>query len=158
MAQTTTGIPVSGFKVETSVNGTVWTDISGSAATVTVEGGDNKVGSQFTADGDEAIVVGANKVEPRTVTVRCVYTETTGEAFALVWAQYDSSDKSIYLRWSPKGGGAGDFQYTCAVGGSAALVPIVSCTLPEQDAGAEDVALFEFSVMTPGLLKATVSA
>ena len=157
MAQTTAGIPVSGFKVEVSTNGSVWTDISGSAATVTVEGGDNKVGTQFTADGEEAIVVGANKVEPRTVTVRSIYTETSGEAFDKVWTQYDGAEKSIYLRWSPRGGSAGDFQYSCAVGGAAAAVPIVSCTLPEQDAGAEDVALFEFSVMTPGLLKSTVS-
>ena len=157
MAQTTGGIPVSGFKVEVSTNGSVWTDVSGQAAQVTVEGGDNKVGTQHTAYGAEAIVVSGNKTDPRTVTVRSVYTETTGEAFAVVWAQYAAADKVIYLRWSPQGGGAGDFQYTCAVGGAAAAVPIVSCTLPEQDAGAEDVALFEFSVMTPGLLKSAVS-
>ena len=157
MAQTTAGIPVSGFKVEVSTNGSAWTNISGAAATVTIEGGDNKVGTQHTAEGAEAIVVSGNKIDPRTITVRSVYTEESGEAFAVVWAQYVATDKVIYLRWCPKGGGAGDFQYTCAVGGAAAAVPIVSCTLPEQDAGAEDVALFEFSVMTPGLLKSAVS-
>lgn len=157
MAQTTTGMAVSGFKVEVSTDGNSWTNVSGQAAAVTVEGGDNKVGSQHTADGAEAIVVSGNKTEPRTVTVRSVYTETTGEAFAVVWAAYTAASKVIYLRWSPSGGGAGDFQFTCAVGGSAAAVPFVSCTLPELDAGGEDVALFEFSVMTPGLLKSAVS-
>lgn len=157
MAQTTAGIPVSGYKVEVSTNGSAWTNISGTATTVSVEGGDNKVGQQHTAEGDEAIVVSGNKVDPRTVTVRSVYTESAGEAFAVVWAQYEATDKVIYLRWSPQGGAAGDFQYTCGVAGVAAAVPIVSCTLPELDAGGEDVALFEFSVMTPGIVKSAVS-
>lgn len=157
MAQTTGAIPVSGYTVEVSTNGSSWTDISGAAATVSIEGGDNKVGVQHTADGNEALVVSGNKVDPRTVTVRCVYTETAGEAFAVVWAQYEADDKKIYLRWSPKGGADGNFQYACGVGGVAAAVPIVSCTLPEMDAGGEDVALFEFSVMTPGIVKSAVS-
>ena len=124
MAQTTAGIPVSGFKVEVSTNGSAWTNISGAAATVTIEGGDNKVGTQHTAEGAEAIVVSGNKIDPRTITVRSVYTEESGETFATVWAQYIATDKVIYLRWCPKGGGAGDFQYTCAVGGAAAAVPV----------------------------------
>lgn len=158
MAQTTGAIPVSSYKVEVSTDGSSWTDVSGQAAGVTVDGGEVSVGSQHTALGDEAIVVSANKVAPRTITVRSVYSETTGEAFAVVWAAYVAAAKSIYLRFSPAGGGTGDFLYTCAVGGVAAAVPIVSCTLPELDSSGEDVALFEFSVMTPGLLKAAVSA
>jgi hypothetical protein len=156
MAQTTGAISSGKFKAEVSIDGTTWTDVSGSATTVSIDGGDVKVGSQHTAEGSEAIVVTSNKVDPRTVTVKSVYTEETGEAFAVVWARYAGSDKTIYVRWSPNGGATGDFRYTCEVGGTAAAVPIVSCTLPEHDASSEDVSLFEFSVMTPGVLKETV--
>ena len=158
MAQTTGAISQSGFKVEVSTDGTSWTDISGQASNVTVDGGDVPVGEQMTAEGGEAIVVSSNKLEPRDVTVRSVYTEGATEAFEVVYARYTGSDKSIYLRWSPAGGVAGDNQYTCAVGGSAAAVPITSCTLPELDAGSSDIALFEFTVKTPGIAVADVSA
>lgn len=158
MAQTTAAIPVSGFKVEVSTDGSSWTDISGQASTVTVDGGDIPVGEQMTATGSEAIVVSSGKVEPRSVTVRSVYTEESGEAFETVYAVYAGADKVIYLRWSPKGGGTGDVRYTCAVAGAAAAVPMVSCSLPELDAAGDGVALFEFSVRTPGLLKAEVTA
>lgn len=158
MSQTTGAIASSNFKVEVSDNGTSWVDISGVASTVSVDGGDVKVGNQHTAEGAEALVVSGNKVDPRTVTVKSVYTEVDGEAFDTVWERYSGADKTIYLRWSPKGGAIGDVRFTCAVGGDAAAVPIVSCTLPELDVSSEDVALFEFSVMTPGILKETVSA
>lgn len=158
MAQTTDSMASAGFKVEVSTDGTSWTDVSGTASAVTVDGGDVKVGSQHTAEGDEAVVVTSNKVEPRTVTVKSLYTETETEAFSVIHAAYASASKKIFLRWSPAGGGVGDLRYTCAVGGSAAAVPIVSCTLPELDTGTEDPAMFEFSVMTPGLLKAVIAS
>lgn len=157
MAQTTSAISQAGFKVEVSTDGTSWTDISGTASTVNVDGGDVPVGEQMTAEGSEAIVVSSGKVEPRTVTVRSVYTEDAAEAFEVVYARYAGSDKTVYLRWSPAGGASGDVQYTCAVGGVAAAVPITACTLPELDASSEDVALFEFSVKAPGIAKADVA-
>jgi len=157
MAQTTGAISQSGFKVEVSTDGSSWTDISGQAAAVNVDGGDVPVGEQMTAEGSESIVVSSNKVEPRDVTVRSVYTEGASEAFEVVYARYTGSNKTIYLRWSPAGGATGEVQYTCAVGGSAAAVPITSCTLPELDAGSADIALFEFTVKTPGILKADVA-
>lgn len=158
MAQTTAAIAVSGFKVEVSIDGSSWTDISGQAAAVTVDGGDIPVGEQMTAEGSEAIVVSSGKMEPRNVTVRAVYTEESGEAFETVYARYAGADKTIYLRWSPKGGAVGDVRYTCAVAGAAAAVPVVSCSIPELDAGSEELALFEFAVKTPGLLKAEVAS
>ncbi len=157
MAQTTAAISQAGFKVEVSTNGSSWTDISGQACTVTEDGGDVKVGNQHTAYGSEAVVVSTNKTEPRTLTVKSLYTEEATEAWKVVRAQYVATTKTIYMRYSPKGGNPGDLQYTCAVGGVAAAVPIVSFVAPELDASAEDPAMFEFSVMTPGLLEATVA-
>lgn len=158
MSQTTDAISSANFKVEVSSDGSSWTDISGAGATVTVDGGDIGVGSQHTASGSEAVVVSNRKRDPRTITVRALYTETAGEPWKVVYAAYVGADPSIYLRYSPNGGGAGDLQYTTAVGGAAAAVPIKSCSMPQLDAGSEDPAMFEFSVITPGLLEATVSA
>lgn len=157
MAQTTAAISQAGFKAEVSTDGSNWTDISGQACTVTEDGGDVKVGSQHTATGAEAVVVSTNKVEPKTLTVKALYTEEATEAWKVVRAQYAATNKVIYLRYSPNGGNPGDLQYTTAVAGVAAAVPIVSFVTPELDAGAEDPAMFEFSVMTPGLLEATVA-
>lgn len=158
MAQTTTAMSQANFEVEVSNDGTSWTSIAGQATTVSLSGGEQKIGSQHTADGEQAVVVGANKVEPITVTVKTLYTETSAEAWKLVKARYDGTAKTIFLRYSPGGGDSGDLRYSCAVGGAAALVPIVSCLPPDMDAGAEDLAMFEFAVMTPGLLEATISS
>lgn len=157
MAQTTGAISQAGFKIEVSTDGTSWTDISGAASTVAVEGGEYGVGEQMTAEGAEAVVVPSGKRSPVTVTVNALYTETALEAFAVVRARYEGEDPTIFLRWSPKGGAVGESRLTCAVGGVAALVPIVTCNLPELDATSEDPALFEFSVRAPGLLRATIS-
>lgn len=157
MAQTTNAISQANFEVEVSTNGTAWTSVAGEATSVTRDGGDQKIGSQHTADGEQAVVVGANKIDPIRLTVRCLYTEATSEAWKTVKAQFDAADKRIYMRFSPAGGAPGDLRYVCAVGGVAAAVPIVSCLPPELDANAEDPAMFEFSVMTPGLLEETIS-
>lgn len=156
MAQTTNAISQAGFKVEVSSDGSSWTDVSGASGTVQLSGGDVKVGSQHTADGSQAIVVTSNKTEPIEVTIKTLYTETAGEAWKVVKAAYDAANKVIYLRWSPKGGGAGSARFTTAAGGVAAAAPLTSCLPPDLDAAGEDPAMFEFSVMAAGLLEDTV--
>jgi hypothetical protein len=158
MAQTTGAIAQAGFKVEVSTDGSSWTDVSGTAATVAADGGEIKVGNQHTAEGDQAVVVSSNKAEPITLTAKALYTEAVGEAWAVVDAVYRAADKRIYMRYSPAGGNEGDLRFVTAVGGVAAAVPLVSCLPPEMDAGGEDPAMFEFSVMTPGLLSEAVPA
>lgn len=158
MAQTTGAISQAGYKVEVSTNGTSWTDVSGSAATVSPDGGDIKVGSQHTAEGGQAVVVTTNKAEPITLTVKALYTEEAGEAWAVVDAVYRGDDKRLYLRYSPAGGNEGDLRFVTAINGAAAAVPLVSCLPPDVDAAGEDPAMFEFSVITPGLLSEEVPA
>lgn len=157
MAQTTGAISQAGFKIEVSTDGTSWTDISGAASSVAVEGGDYGVGEQMTAEGAEAVVVSSGKRAPVMVTINSLYTETALEAFAIVRSRYEGADPTIFVRWSPKGGSVGESRFTAAVGGVAAAVPIVSCNVPELDATSEDLALFEWSVRAPGLLRATIS-
>lgn len=158
MAQTTDAISMAGFKAEVSSDGTTWTDVSGMAATVTVDGGDAKVGTQHTAEGSQPVVVPANKTDAITVTVRSLYTETSGEAWKVVEARYQGTDKTLWLRWSPAGGAVGDLRFNTAVGGVAGAGAIVSCLPPELDAGGEDPAMFEFSVMAPGYISAAISS
>lgn len=157
MAQTTGAMARSGFKVEVSVNGTDWTDISGAATNVTNEGGENLVGDQMTATGGYAIVTAGDKTEPRNFTVSCVYTETAGEPWKIVIARHEGTDKTIAVRWSPAGGATGTQRFGTSVDAAGAdLVPIVSCTHPEMDASSGDPALFEFTVRTPAIYTETV--
>lgn len=158
MTQTTTAMSGANSKVEVSTNGTVWTDISGANTTVSVSGGEIGAGSQHTALGTEAVVTSSKKKAPVTVTVKCLYTETTSEPWNVVRGVYDSATPVLYVRWSPAGGGTGALRYNTAVGGAAAAVPLLTCTLPDLDANSEDPAMFEFSVMTPGIKQETVSS
>lgn len=157
MAQTTGAIAQSIYKIEVSLNGSSWTDISGQANTVEPSGGDQQTGKQFTASGGVPIITNSNKVDAITVKVNIVYTETAGEGFAIVWAQYIGTDKRIYLRYSPAGGTTGQKRYVCANDANTAiLVPIVTCLPPKVDAGSGDPAMVEFSVITPKLFQEVV--
>ena len=154
MAQTTAGIVQSGFVAEVSAAGSVWTQIGGQAVSVKVSGGEALVGQQLTADGEYAVVVAGHKVEPLRVTVRSLYTASAGEAWALVWAQFIGADKSIYVRWTPKGATNGNLRYaTSNDGATRAAARITKCLPPEQDASSGNPALFEFEVMTPALFE-----
>ena len=161
MAQTVYGLPRSNFQVQVSVDGVTWTDISGAAATVQRSDGDQMIGEQNTADGASPVVTGSNKKAAETVTVRALYTEQAGEAWKTVHERYRGADKTIFLRWAPKGGigtVAGNAVFTCASdAGTPLKAPIVNCTLPDLDAGSGDPAMFEFSVRTPSVLESVTT-
>lgn len=157
MAQTTGAIPESIYKIEVSLNGSSWTDISGQANTVEPSGGDQQTGKQFTASGNVPIVTNSNKTDAVTVKVNIVYTESGSEGFMIVWGQYISAAKTIYLRYSPAGGASGQKRYVCANDANTAiLVPIVNCLPPKLDAGSGDMAMVEFSVIAPKLFQEVV--
>lgn len=158
MAQTTNAIPKSPFKLEVSLNGTVWTDISGVATKVTPGGGDQQIGTQFTADGGVPLVTNSNKLEAVTLQADIVYTEQSGEAFQVVYGQYAGADKRIYMRYAPKGGASGNKRYVCANdAGTAIPVPIQSCLPPEVEAGDGAPVAASFSVMAPRLIQETIA-
>ena len=157
MAQTTASIPQSGFKVEVSLNGSSWTDISGVAATVEVSGGEAQIGEQMTADGEYAIVTPGNKIGAYDITCRVVYTETTAMGWKTVSSRFYGTAKTIAVRWSPAGGQSTEQSFTTSLAGAAAaVVPIVSCNPPALDASSGDPALFEFSVRSPAIYEATL--
>lgn len=158
MAQSTGQISQGNMLVEVSVDGSAWTDISGSSAQVTPGGGDQLTGSQHVAAGSAPIVVGANKTEAAEAEVKILYTETAGEAFRVVKVRYDGADKTIYFRYTPKGTGTGNKRYLAADNANAAFkCPIVNCMPPDLDAGTGDPAMASFSIIFPKWYEETLS-
>lgn len=149
MPQVTNAISFKNCKVEISTNGTTWTDISGFANSIEVSGGDRQTGETYTFDGDTAIIA-VGKREPWEITLKVVYTEGVNEPFEVVRAAYESGT-SLYVRWSPKGGASGSFQYTSAAG------VVTAVTYPSGEAGSGDPLLVEFTVKVPGIVKGTVA-
>lgn len=149
MAQTTSAISFKNCKVEISTNGTSWTDISGVATGVEVGGGDRQTGEAYTYDGDTAIIT-TGKREPLEITVKTVYTEGTSEAYETVRAAYEAGT-SLYIRWSPRGGSAGNFQFATDAG------VVTGAVYPVGEAGSGDPVVVGFTVKTPKVTKSVVA-
>ena len=112
MAQTTDSIWGGAAYIGISINGSAWTDISGHSNHVTPDGGDRRTGQAYTFDGENPIVK-VGKKNPRQTRVDIIYTEIATDAFEVARAQFDAAGGgTMYVRWSPKGGGVGDAGYT----------------------------------------------
>jgi hypothetical protein len=148
MAQTTDGMSAAAQKVETSTNGTTFTDISGFAASVEVDGGERKVGKGFTFDGDTPLLV-KGKRESIAVKVKAVYTEGASDPFEVVRPIYEAGS-DFWVRWSPAGGATGDFTYT-------AKGIVTSAPYPMGEAESEDPIFFEFEMECSSITKAAAA-
>jgi hypothetical protein len=115
--------------VELSINGSSWTDVSGLANSVKVDGGERAVSEFFTLNGDTPVLT-KGKRSSLEVTLMGLYTEVASELYDLATAAYEAGS-ALYIRWSPKGGASTNFRYTSSVG-------IV--TKPVYPAGAADSA------------------
>lgn len=142
MAQTTDGITFKNCKLEMSVNGSVWTDISGFAASVEVGGGERETGEAFTFDGDTPILL-AGKRGALEVKAKIVYTEGVSEAQETIRAAYEGATP-FYLRWTPKGTG---FLYTTSAG-----IP-VSPPYPGGEAESADTLIGEYTIKVKSITK-----
>lgn len=160
MAQTTGSLPQGGCQVEVSTNGSTWTDISGETASIAFSGGEQLTAEQMTFDGQYPIVTGSGKMGAITATVSIFYTETSSEAFDVVYGRYeDGGAGTIYMRYSPAGGQSTEFRYfaTDDAGSSATAVPIVSCLPPSGDASVGDAFMAEFSIIAPQFKQETIA-
>lgn len=160
MAQTTGSLPQGGCQVEVSVNGSSWTDISGSTASVSFSGGDQLTGEQHTFDGQFPIVTGSGKMGAVTATFNIVYTETSGEAFVVVYDRFkDGAAGTIYVRYSPAGGASTEYRYFASddAGSAATAVPIINCMPPDADGNTGDAIMASFSVIAPQFKQETIS-
>jgi hypothetical protein len=102
MAQTTVQVSSVDAKVEIGVNGSAWTDVSGSANKVDIGPQDRAVGNAFTFDGDASVLT-YGKLQPIDVTLTVIYTETdTTEAFEVLRGYHETENgQTVYLRWTP---------------------------------------------------------
>lgn len=147
MAQTTDAISFANVQLEISdddFSSNIW-DASGFIAAVTISAGGRQIGEEYTADGDVAILT-AGKREPLDVTARIVYTEGATDPVERLRAAFEAGS-AFYFRWSPKGGGTGDFEYTCQ---GILSTPVY----PQGEVGPGDPVVVESTLRTPKVTKA----
>jgi len=149
MAQTTGAISFKDCKVETSPDDSVWTDISGFASTVMLDGGERMTATKGTFDGDILILRSAKRATV-TVTVNLVYTEGASAPAAVIRAIYEAGS-DFYVRWSPKGGDSSEFLYTTDAG------VVKSPLYPGGDSESADIVMTDLVLETPEVTKSAVA-
>ncbi len=147
MAQTTSGISFVDAQVEYSTDGVAFTDISGFANTVEVDGGERSAGEVYTADGDIAILT-FGKLAPVDIAYNCVFTEGATDPFERFRGYHQTADGSqVVLRFSPAGGaGTGKIAFTGT--GKITEAPWLG-----GDAGSPDPLMFSTTVRAASILK-----
>lgn len=149
MAQTTGAVSFRNCKIEMSPNGSTWTDISGFANSISIEGGERMIGETFTLDGDTPIIT-PGKRGSFDLTSKIVYTEGVSDPYEVFRAAYEAGS-DLYFRWSPKGGTTGQFQFTtdkCIV---------ITPAYPSGEASSADAIAFEFKLKCLTITKAVVA-
>ena len=155
MAVTTTAMSAVDATVEVSVNGTTWTNISGSSNSVEPGEQTRMTGVAYVFEGDVGIVT-SGKREPLEITVSALYTETAGETFETIRALFEAGTR-LYFRYSPQGLGAtGRAVYTASNDGATAGACIISnLSWPTAEAETADPVAVSFQVMAPALIRTT---
>lgn len=129
MAQTTTFTSGAGFYIAVSTDGSAWNSIEGSSNKVEVAEQNRMNGVAYTPDTDSG-AISYGKLEPVEITVTCLYSKTSGEAWARAKAAFAASGGSrLDLRFAPEGNTSGNLQYT-----TGSSKPI-SLKWPSPDAG-----------------------
>lgn len=154
MAQTTLGMSAVNGKVEYALDASTFVDISGTANSVNVSGGNRMAGEAYTASGDTALIT-SGKREAVEVTFRGVYTEAaaTPNFFEDIAAVYVSG-AGVCLRWSPTAYTATNQKRftTASTAGTAALGIITAWNYPSVDFSSGDPVTVEFTVRCSTIL------
>lgn len=149
MAQTTAAISFADCKVEGSPDGSNWTDFSGFASSVAIDGGERTTGIKYTFDGDICILRSAKR-GPLTMTVSVAYTEGAAGPTEVIRAIYEAGS-AYYLRFSPKGGDQAEFLYTSAAG------VVKNPLYPGGEAESGDPVMVDIILETPSITKSAVA-
>lgn len=157
MAQNTGGMSGKAGKVEYSLDASTWVDISGSANTVNVTGGERMTGDAFTGAEDTALIF-TGKRQPYVIEMRGIYSETTGtpQFFEALDTVYKSGAGTAF-RWSPAGYDAtNEKRYTTATNSSgsaaAAVVAIVNLERPSIDFGSGEAIMVTLTLRSGEIL------
>lgn len=148
MTQTTGGFSATDAKVEISANGSTFTDISGWSNKIEPDESVLETGFVWTHEGNYAIITDG-KFNPINVRVQIVATEGTGDPFAVLRAAH-AAKTPYYVRWSPKGGSAGEYQYL-AVG------KIKNFKDPGSDVEDAKPVVISFVIQTPSITQSAVA-
>lgn len=152
MAQMTTAISAKDLSVSYTTDGTNFTDMSGYAGTVSIEGGERMLGEFYTFDGQTAIIT-TGKIQPLTITVMVVYDETATAPYPVL-LPYWVAGSSVGLKWSPKGlvsGTTGEWVYTSQF----AYSKIVTLGYPGGEASSPDAITMEMTVQCATITTST---
>ena len=89
---------------------------------VTVSGGEIPFAETRAFTGSAEVTVGAKGTY--TVEITFMYTETSNAPFQNLWDQYEANnDSDVDVQWSPKGAGAGGFEFSTAGGKLTNMTP-----------------------------------
>jgi hypothetical protein len=148
MAQTTNALSWANATISLSANGTTWTDISGFANSVSVDGGERATSEFFTVDGDTPIVT-SGKRGFLEITIKAVYTEAGSDAYAMGMTAYENNTP-LYAKWIPKGSGTGAFVFTTSIG------RVTKPIYPQGAADSADAIQFELGISCGSITKSTL--
>lgn len=151
MPQTTAQMSFANAKVEIKIASGSWTDISGEHTKIEVDGGERQSGQAFTNTGSTPILT-SGKSEKFTVKVSIVYTEGVSAPWKLLYDAFRAGSL-VQMRWAPKGGATGDYQYATATSGNVCK----NVTLPVGEAGSPDPVLAQAVLETPDITQAAVA-
>ncbi len=146
MPQTTTALNTLDAVVEISVDGTTWTNISGSTNKVDSPEMTADIGSVPTLEGQYQIVR-PGKFQPAEIGFTILYTTAAAEAFALLWQQANTAGRQIYVRWTPGGSNGEDRFFTADANDQKTPARISKLQVPGADATAAAPALLNFAVV-----------
>jgi hypothetical protein len=149
MAQITGAMSGRIAKIEYSTNFSTYTDLSGGANSINVDGGDRQSGETYTFDGDKA-VIGVGKLEPAELTIRSLYVDSSAGHFAVISAMKNNATP-MNVRFAYDTDTTGSWRFTADTG------YVISCKPPQAEAGPGDPLAFEWTVKVPGLAEAVVA-
>ncbi len=158
MGQTTTQVTQSCAAAWINVNADcpdagTWEDIAGATQSIDPGGQSRMVGDAFTLDGDVPLV-GAGKREAMDITFILIYTETDAEVYERARTVFERTGCGALMcvRYSPRGGNAGDEQLTSRRG------VLTNFVYPAVDASAGGVILGGFTIHVPALDTAIIAS
>jgi hypothetical protein len=138
--------------IELSVDGTSFTNVSGSSNKVEVSPQTADSGSVATHEGQYKAVRGG-KYNPVEITVTGVYTEIAAELYAILHGQKNVPGRPLWVRWTPFGSN-GEHRYVTADGlGAKAAGRIIEFPYPGTDAGDATPTMVVFKVQATQVLR-----
>lgn len=160
MTQSTAAVPQSGLQIMLSTDGSTFADKSGSGISIQHTGEEQLSGSQNTADGVAPVVTAGGKRTMATITVRGLYTKTSGEFWDYIRDLHEAGS-GVYIRWAPEGGigtVVGNEQFTASDdAGTAFECVIKTLNTPDLDAGNGGPALVSCVLECPKVVRATTT-